>query len=234
MIITGLEIPAVLEGTLQSSKIKMPPSTETNSAASTSIGSLATWLSIGAVATVGSSLALAFYYNGKMKKTQSLLDKELTSRQQERQGRIRAEQKVRDVEQKLLLLEQSGAVSEKSEVGPYPFLPIKPIGFLKSVYKTRNGCPRQPYYVNKGRAILKLLPHCNPSSSMDGLGEYSHCYIIFQFNLNTNLTKESIPAKISPPRLENKKVGLYATSKYDLSPLHDFAFVQEHRIDTMP
>lgn len=112
-------------------------------------------------------------------------------------------------------------VEKSSSSEPFPFLPIKPIGYLRSVYKTRNGCPRQPYYVNKGRAILKLLPHCNPSSSMDGLGEYSHCYIIFQFNLNTNLTKgaetdsqNAIKAKIRPPRLGNKKIGIYASSRF--------------------
>ncbi|KAG2385620.1 hypothetical protein C9374_003435 [Naegleria lovaniensis] len=201
-------------------------------------------LNAALIGSTAIATTLSVYFYQQVKKTESKLQKEISNRKEERIGRVRAEQKNRDLEHKVLNLQQKlansspslllennssnnesneiiskASINEGSEnISQFPFLPIQPIGYLRSVYKTRNGCPRQPYYVTKGRAILKLLPHCNPSSSLDGLEQYSHCYIIFQFNLNTNLTKgvltdsqNAIKAKIKPPRLGNKKVGIYAT-----------------------
>lgn len=213
-------------------------------------------LNAALIGSTAIATTLSVYFYQQFKKTESTLQKEISNRKHERTGRTRSEQKNRELEHKLLNLQQklanssqpvlsieNNSISTKLDnhtqisqtnvaslndmeehlenIPQFPFLPIQPIGFLRSVYKTRNGCPRQPYYVNKGRATLKLLPHCNPSSSLDGLEEYSHCYIIFQFNLNTNLTKgvvtdsqNAIKAKIRPPRLGSKKVGIYATSTY--------------------
>eukprot|EP00992_Anisonema_acinus_P005311 TRINITY_DN17883_c0_g1_i2.p1 TRINITY_DN17883_c0_g1~~TRINITY_DN17883_c0_g1_i2.p1 ORF type:complete len:308 (+),score=41.40 TRINITY_DN17883_c0_g1_i2:34-957(+) len=89
---------------------------------------------------------------------------------------------------------------------------LRPIGFLESVFKQRNGTPRQGELVPLGRAKLKLLPYCNAPASLEGLDSFSHCWIIFVFHENTNLHKEDrVKAKIMPPRLCGAKVGLFAT-----------------------
>lgn len=48
----------------------------------------------------------------------------------------------------------------------------------------RNGTPRQPLLVPSARAKLTLFAHV-PSSCLDGLERFSHCWLIFVFNLNT-------------------------------------------------
>ena len=104
---------------------------------------------------------------------------------------------------------------------------MKPIGYLSSVYNGRNGTPRQGMFVPSGRAVLKLEPRCNPRDSLDGLQEFGHVWLIFVFHENTNFakhqqllmtessnTKNNISvtkSKIKPPRLGDRKVGLYAT-----------------------
>ncbi|KAL9649271.1 hypothetical protein ABK040_004292 [Willaertia magna] len=161
----------------------------------------------------GTSLSLGavgcWMFYKELRKTKQLLEKEKENRQQERQGCIKAEIKLREIQNQQLL-------------GQIP----------------KNGCPRQPFYVNKGRAKLKLLPHCNPISSLDGLEEYSHCWIIFQFNFNTNLVKganansmDAIKSKIKPPRLMNRKVGLYATRTPHRYNAIGLSLVEIDRID---
>lgn len=67
--------------------------------------------------------------------------------------------------------------------------------------------------MQSGRAILKLNPQCNGVSSLDGLASFSHCWLIFVFHANTNAHKDtsSFKAKIRPPRMKGKSVGVFAT-----------------------
>lgn len=67
---------------------------------------------------------------------------------------------------------------------------FKPIGFLHTPYKGRNGTPRQGLLVHSGLAVLPLLPHCHGVSSLDSLGEFSHCWLVFVFHQNTNQHKQ--------------------------------------------
>ena len=53
----------------------------------------------------------------------------------------------------------------------------------------RNGTPRQPLLVPLARACLIFDSARVPPASLEGLGEYSHCWIIYVFHLNTDLEK---------------------------------------------
>ena len=124
-------------------------------------------------------------------------------REEERRGRIKAEQALREI------------VLKKQEKDGYVY---HSIGTLKSCYPTRNGTPRQPQLVPSGRATLKLSKHI-PASSINSLNQFSHCWILFVFNDNTNMhqktslgkPKTTIKGKVKPPQLNGKKVGLYST-----------------------
>ena len=119
-------------------------------------------------------------------------------REEERRGRIKAEQALREI------------VLKKQEKDGYVY---HSIGTLKSCYPTRNGTPRQPQLVPSGRATLKLSKHI-PASSINSLNQFSHCWILFVFNDNTNMhqktslgkPKTTIKGKVKPPQLNGKKL----------------------------
>lgn len=53
----------------------------------------------------------------------------------------------------------------------------------------RNGTPRQPLLVPLSRACLVFDTSQVPTAALDGLAEYSHCWILYVFHLNTNADK---------------------------------------------
>lgn len=96
----------------------------------------------------------------------------------ERQGRIRAQQDLRKT--------LAQPKSENLEQASYP---MTPIGVVQSCFSTRNGTPRQPLLVPLARACLVFDSARVPPASLEGLVEYSHCWIIYVFHLNTDLVK---------------------------------------------
>ena len=89
------------------------------------------------------------------------------------------------------------------------YLPINFIGYLKSPYKTRFGCPRQAGLVPNSKGIIIINKELQPESILDGLNTFSHIWVIFYFHQNTNLN--ILRKKIRVPRLDNKKLGIYST-----------------------
>ncbi|XP_067137315.1 tRNA (adenine(37)-N6)-methyltransferase-like [Centruroides vittatus] len=91
---------------------------------------------------------------------------------------------------------------------------LQPIGYIESCFKTKNGTPYQPTVCPQSKARLKILKSTftNPEHSLMGLEEYSHIWILFIFHKNR---KDSVArfskAKIKPPRLNGKSVGLFST-----------------------
>jgi tRNA-Thr(GGU) m(6)t(6)A37 methyltransferase TsaA len=170
------------------------------------------------VALATSSVAFAgLYAFYKWLQTKKQLHEEQERRQHEevkrndeRKGRITAEKRLRELVQKI---DEQGNQEQTQNVIRYT-----PIGYLRSVFPTKNGCPRQGLLVQSSRATLKLEPHCNPTASLEGLESFSHCWLIFVFHENTNQAKSlnltnsaNVKSKVSPPRLKGEKVGLYAT-----------------------
>ncbi len=85
---------------------------------------------------------------------------------------------------------------------------FEPIGFIESCYKEKFGVPRQPGLVKSSSARLKIRADLQPEQSLQGLEGFSHVWLIFVFHQNAI---SRFHAKVHPPRLEGKPIGLFAT-----------------------
>eukprot|EP00927_Polykrikos_kofoidii_P021552 TRINITY_DN20361_c0_g1_i1.p1 TRINITY_DN20361_c0_g1~~TRINITY_DN20361_c0_g1_i1.p1 ORF type:complete len:588 (+),score=69.69 TRINITY_DN20361_c0_g1_i1:60-1766(+) len=139
-------------------------------------------------------------------------------RDEERRGRIRAEQRLRalssasavhaadgsdDVDAKVLaVVDDQGGKDCDVPVIPNDgkvarVLPgidagyvFRPIGFFKSCYRSRCGTPRQGGIVPESLAVLRCVRDLNPASALDGFTAFSHCWVLYVFHENTNLPVE--------------------------------------------
>jgi tRNA-Thr(GGU) m(6)t(6)A37 methyltransferase TsaA len=98
---------------------------------------------------------------------------------------------------------------------------VQPVGIITSFYRQCVGTPRQGLLVPVSRSRITLTRNVSPES-LEGLQDFSHVWITFQFHMNTNVLKESkaftgsstFNAKISLPVLKGgkvKKLGVFAT-----------------------
>lgn len=173
------------------------------------------WRETIAFALVSAISAAAVYAAMKKRKSLEARIRELESSVKssshkcdaERQGRIRAQQALRTA------LEQGNV--DKLNPASYP---MTPIATVQSCFSTRNGTPRQPLIVPLARACLVLDSGRAPPEALEGLAEYSHCWILYVFHLNTNLEKlwqhpsrSKFKAKVRVPRLKGGKMGVLAT-----------------------
>eukprot|EP00045_Choanoeca_perplexa_P005777 m.48460 g.48460 ORF g.48460 m.48460 type:complete len:414 (-) comp13289_c0_seq3:17-1258(-) len=85
---------------------------------------------------------------------------------------------------------------------------VKPIGYLRSCFKRKNGTPRQPNLCPSSRAILQMSHFSNNAAAFEGLDNYSHVWLVFFFHLNDNV---AVRPKIRPPKAGGLKVGVMAT-----------------------
>ncbi|XP_020231326.1 uncharacterized protein LOC109811887 [Cajanus cajan] len=147
--------------------------------------------------------------NSKIQELEASLKSCLDKCASERQGRIRVQQALREK------VTQSQPKSESLNLTCYP---MTPIGIVHSCFSTRNGTPRQPLLVPLARACLVFNTTRVPPASLEGLAEYSHCWILYVFHLNTDLeklwkhpSKSGFKAKVRVPRLKGGRKGVFAT-----------------------
>merc|ERR1712062_334030 len=102
-----------------------------------------------------------------------------------------------------------------------------PIGKVKSPYLTKSGTPRQPGLVEtvstielfQGETGKEIVQRWMPKDALDGLQQYSHCWVIFHFHLNDPQSNGK-KSKVAPPRGGGKKVGIFASrAPYRPSPI---------------
>lgn len=82
------------------------------------------------------------------------------------------------------------------------------IGRIESCYQDKFGTPRQPGLVPSSEAKIFLDREWQPENSLEGLDGFSHLWVIFEFHQNTN---KNFHAKVHPPRLGGKQMGVFAT-----------------------
>ena len=87
----------------------------------------------------------------------------------------------------------------------------KPIGYIKSIFLSKNGTPRQSGLSDFARASLTVSKEVftNPDHSLANIQEFSHLWILWVFHQNKCST--SVKAKVSPPRLCGNRVGVFST-----------------------
>lgn len=85
---------------------------------------------------------------------------------------------------------------------------FKPIGYIRTVFPAKKAVPRQANLASiTSRVELIKELYTNPEQSLETLDEFSHIWIIYHFHRNEAHHKP----KVSPPRLDGKKVGVFAT-----------------------
>ncbi|XP_047311172.1 uncharacterized protein LOC124914625 [Impatiens glandulifera] len=146
-------------------------------------------------------------YEKRVRELELALKSSVNNCAAERQGRIRSQQALRKT------LSQ-----QKSDSFDSTCYPVTPIGIIQSCFSTRNGTPRQPLLVPLARARLNFNQARVPPACLEGLEEYSHCWIIYVFHMNTNLEKlwknpshSKFKAKVRVPKLKGGKMGVFAT-----------------------
>lgn len=85
---------------------------------------------------------------------------------------------------------------------------MRAIGIVESCYRDKFGTPRQPGLAPSSMAKIILEKEWQPSLALEGLEGFSHLWVIFVFHQNKNLTYH---AKVHPPRLGGKQIGVFAT-----------------------
>lgn len=85
---------------------------------------------------------------------------------------------------------------------------MEPIGYIETCFKDKFGTPRQPGLVTKAWAHLKIRADLHPSESLQGLDGFTHVWLIWIFHQNKT---SRFHAKVHPPRLGGKSMGLFAT-----------------------
>lgn len=99
-------------------------------------------------------------------------------------------------------------MSQSDDVTSSDLITFQKIGIFRSCFLTKNGTPRQPSVCPYARGSLKITCFNNPEHSLERLSEFSHVWLIFLFHENgRNVPK----AKVAPPRLNGKKVGVFAS-----------------------
>jgi len=158
-------------------------------------------------------------------------------RNEERRGRIRAEQDLRSAATGLsgnnACNAKNGLDSEDggnaSELGMPSGFNFHPIGTFRSCYRSRCGTPRQGGVVPDSLAVLTCSRDLNPAAALDGFEAFSHCWVLYVFHENTNIAREGrttakrrgqkrgrVPLwqglcmKVAPPRCPELRVGVLA------------------------
>ena len=100
-------------------------------------------------------------------------------------------------------------------------LQLTPVGVIRSCYQQNFSIPRQPGLAQSALSVLILERTCDldPKAMTEGIGQFSHLWVIFRFH---QLKLNSKPgAKVRPPRLGGEKsTGVFATrSPYRPNPI---------------
>ena len=88
-------------------------------------------------------------------------------------------------------------------------LTLHPIAVIHTPYKEKFSVPRQPDLVQDGIGIVELLPPYNSPEAVRGLEQFSHIWLIFQFD---KVPHGKWQSTVRPPRLGgNQRVGVFAS-----------------------
>ena len=88
-------------------------------------------------------------------------------------------------------------------------LTLTPVAIIRTPYKEKFSVPRQPDLVRDGTGVIELLPPYNIPETVRGLEQFSHLWLIFQFD---RIETGKWHPTVRPPRLGgNRRMGVFAT-----------------------
>ncbi|MCX6134869.1 MAG: tRNA (N6-threonylcarbamoyladenosine(37)-N6)-methyltransferase TrmO [Ignavibacteriales bacterium] len=88
-----------------------------------------------------------------------------------------------------------------------PTLQTKPIGVIRTPFKTKYGAPRQPATAKENTVgIITLNEGCNFEQALEDLSGFDYIWVLFWFHKNKNWKP-----KVLPPHGGRTKRGLFAT-----------------------
>ena len=85
----------------------------------------------------------------------------------------------------------------------------RPIGHIRTCFPRKNGCPRQGSVCPASQAKLDLEFGSNPHHGIEGMGDFSHVWLLWVFH--DNGTFWTPRPHVLPPRLNGVKKGVFAT-----------------------
>lgn len=175
---------------------------------------------VASAASLATLAVVSIHFRNRERKLQQEWQKR---RNEERTGRIRAEVRLRTAIKGGCCNSNNNSNSKKkskkdggdsattatNKIARAATRQLQIIGTVVSPYSKRMGCPRQPQLVPSSRGYIQFASSSIPPASLDGIEQYSHLWIIFEFHANTNI--ENRKTKIRPPRGNGQKVGQLAT-----------------------
>lgn len=88
-------------------------------------------------------------------------------------------------------------------------LTLTPVAIIHTPYKEKFSVPRQPNLVQDGVGVVELLPPYNLPETVRGLEQFSHIWLIFQFD---KIPTGKWQPTVRPPRLGgNQRIGVFAS-----------------------
>lgn len=110
----------------------------------------------------------------------------------------------------LCMLASKPAMGSSTASGWAGWASLRPIGAIRSIYATKFGTPRQGSVVPDALATLTLdcLEDIDAYQALDGLGAYSHVWLLWAAHLNQHDAKQ---AKVRAPHLRGSRTGLFST-----------------------
>ena len=159
------------------------------------------------VAAAGTSclITAAFIWSWHRRRLEDIAQQWEYKRQEERRGRIKAEQKLRALLKGESSSFNNGTSDTTNGNDNNHDMKLSTIGTIVSPYTKRMGTPRQGALVPTSRGYIQFESTLS-CEAVDGIQEYSHIWVIFGFHANTSLAT-SKKSKVRPPRGGGIKVG---------------------------
>jgi tRNA-Thr(GGU) m(6)t(6)A37 methyltransferase TsaA len=110
------------------------------------------------------------------------------------------------------------------------------IGHAETVFPERYGTPRQGTLCPSSRGLIRLNPKVvDPEHSLLGLDDFSHVWILFTFDSNTNKQKQAkrtiLGGKVRPPQADGERVGVFASRSPHRPNIIGLSLCKIHRVD---
>jgi tRNA (adenine37-N6)-methyltransferase len=115
---------------------------------------------------------------------------------------------------------------EKMEISQSITFSFTPVGWICSPFKEKFGAPRQGVLVPSSQGWIEIKKSWIEKGALEGLDSFSHLWVTSVFHQNLDAGSDhqksgtAETGKVRPPRLQGKKIGVFASrSPFRPNPL---------------